>query len=145
MSSCSEELGQWSMVQDNDQSNEYKANVLGVFFGLVLVMEGKVEVKVHVLFYVLKEGESILSNHTCGKLGLISQDFPKIGVREHLLVPVELIQIQVNKAQGQESEKIFQTEGIRYPDSMAKQLTGLFSTVRRNNASRCDENMLLGT
>merc|ERR1711954_344359 len=97
-------------------ANESKANVLGVFFGRVLAMEGKVEVKVQVLFYVLKEGGNILSNHTCEKLGLISQDFPKIG--EHLQRLGDQIKgVKVNKVQRQESGEIFQEEGVCDPDS----------------------------
>ena len=97
-------------------ANESKANVLGVFFGRVIAMEEKVKVKVQVLFYVLKDGGSILSKHTCGKLGLISQDFPKIG--EHLLGPVEQNEgLQVNEVKEQRSEELFQEKGVCDPDS----------------------------
>ena len=67
-------------------ANDTKAEVLGAFFGKVLAMEDTVKVQVQVLFYVFKDGGSILSNHTCEKLGLVSQDFPKVG--EHLVKPV---------------------------------------------------------
>ena len=98
-------------------ANESKANVLGVFFGRVLAMEGQVRLTVQVLFYVLREGGSILSNHTCEKLGLISPDFPKIG--EHLLAPDEKIKgVKVNNVQRQEAKEIFQEEGVCDPDSI---------------------------
>ena len=92
-------------------ANESRANVLGVFFGRVLAMEGQVKLTVQVLFYVLKEGGSILSNHTCEKLGLISADFPKVG--EHLVRPDEKIKgVRVNNVQGQEAKEIFQEEAL---------------------------------
>ena len=98
-------------------ANESKANVQGVFFGRVLAMEGQVKLTVQVLFYVLKEGGSILSNHTCEKLGLISADFPKIG--EHLVGLDEKIKgVRVNNVQGQEAKEIFQEEGVCDPDSI---------------------------
>merc|ERR1711954_183009 len=97
-------------------ANESKANVLGVFFGRVLAMEGMVEVKVQVLFYVLKDGGNILSNHTCEKLGLISQDFPKIGELLQRLGD-KIKRVKVNKVQRQESVEIFQEEGVCDPDS----------------------------
>ena len=96
-------------------ANESTANVLGVFFGRVLAIEGKVEVKVQVLFYVLKDGGNILSNHTCEKLGLISQDFPKIG--EHLQrLGNQIKGVKVNKVQRQESGEIFQEEQTYHPN-----------------------------
>ena len=58
-------------------------------------MEDKVKVQMQVLFYVLKDGGGILSNHICEKLGLVSQDFPKVG--EHLLKPVKQeVRLRVN-------------------------------------------------
>ena len=45
-------------------ADETRAEVLGVYFGKVMVMEGFEEVQVRVLFYVLRKGGSILSRHT---------------------------------------------------------------------------------
>ena len=38
--------------------------------------------QLQVLFYVLHRGGNILSRHSCEKLGLISEEFPKVG--DHL-------------------------------------------------------------
>ena len=63
-----------------DCANKTEAEVLGVFFGEVSAMEEdwKVE-KVKVLFYVMKHGGDMLSRHTCERLGLIDEEFPKPG------------------------------------------------------------------
>ena len=99
-------------------AKDTKAEVLGAFFGKVLAMEDTVKVQVQVLFYVLKEGGSILSNHTCEKLGLVSQDFPKVG--EHLVKPVirgGRMRLRVNEVQGRVSEDLYQEMGVCDPDS----------------------------
>ena len=97
-------------------ANDTKANVLGVFFGQVLAMEDKVKVQVQVLLYVLKDRGSILSNHTCEKLRLVSPDFPKDG--EHLEQPViPDVRLRVNEVQGQVSEDLYQEAGVCNPDS----------------------------
>ena len=35
--------------------------------------------KVKVLFYVMKQGGDMLSRHTCERLGIIDEEFPKPG------------------------------------------------------------------
>ena len=96
-------------------ANDTKADVLGVFFGRVLAMEDKVKVQVQVLFYVLKDGGSILSNHTCEKLGLVSPDFPKVG--EHLVPLGQDVQLRVNEVKRQASGDLYQEAGVCDPDS----------------------------
>ena len=96
-------------------ADETKAEVLGVFFGKVLAMEGLEKLEVQVLFYVLRDGGSILSRHTCEKLGLVSQDFPTLG--EHLPKPSGGKKSQVNKIEEFGAETIFQDEGECDPDS----------------------------
>ena len=54
--------------------------MLGVSFGEVSTMEGDWKVdKVMVLFYGMKHGGDMLSRHTCERLGLIDEKFPKPG------------------------------------------------------------------
>ena len=63
-----------------DCANKTEAEVLGVFFGEVSAMEGDWKVdKVKVLFYVMKQGGDMISRHTCERLGLIDEEFPKPG------------------------------------------------------------------
>ena len=95
-------------------ANESPAGVLGVFFGKVTAMEGLRKVQVQVLFYVLKEGGSILSRHTCEKFGIISSEFPKVG--EHLPVGEDKrLGLKVNMVE--KSEDVYQKEGECDPDS----------------------------
>ena len=94
-------------------ANDTSAEVLGVFFGKVLAVEGDKRVQVKVMFYVLKHGGNILSRHTCEKLGLISPDFPKIG--EHLEDDFEQVGVEVNGMEG--SDAIYQEDGECDPDS----------------------------
>ena len=61
-----------------DCANKTEADVVGVFFGEVSAMEGDWKVdRVKVLFYVMKEGGDMLSRHTCERLGIIDEKFPK--------------------------------------------------------------------
>ena len=51
-----------------------------MFFGEVSAMEGDWQAdKVKVLFYVMKQGGDMLSRHTCERLGIIDEEFPKPG------------------------------------------------------------------
>ena len=45
-------------------------------------MEGLKKVQVQILFYVIRLGRRTLIRHTCEEIGVVSQDFSKIG--EHL-------------------------------------------------------------
>ena len=63
-----------------DCANKTAAEVIGVFFGEVSAMEGDWQAdKVKVLFYVMKQGGDKLSRHTCERLGIIDEEFPKPG------------------------------------------------------------------
>ena len=56
-------------------ANTTPAGVLGIFFGKVVTMEGVQRAEIKVMFYVLKSGGDILSQHTCERLGIIEPQF----------------------------------------------------------------------
>ena len=60
-------------------ANDTKAGVLGAFWGKVSCeVNNKIRI-VKVLFYVLQSGGSLLSRTTLRKLGVINDEFPKVG------------------------------------------------------------------
>ena len=94
-----------------DCANKTEAEVLGVFFGEVSAMEGDWKVdKVKVLFYVLKQGGDMLSRHTCERLGLINEDFPKPG---SVVDGADKGHAEVHEMDG----GVYQEEGECDPDS----------------------------
>ena len=94
-----------------DCANKTEAEVLGVFFGEVSAMEGDWKVdKVKILFYVLKQGGDMLSRHTCERLGLINEEFPKPG---HVVERDDIEHIEVHKVDG----GVYQKDGECDPDS----------------------------
>ena len=60
-------------------ANDTGADVIGVFFGLVMAKYRDKQVKSKVLFYVLEKGKCLLSRSTCKVLGIIERDFPQVG------------------------------------------------------------------
>ena len=72
-------------------ANNTKAGVLGAFWGKVLC-EVKNKIKtVKVMFYVLKSGGNLLSRNTLRKLGVIDDEFPKVGKFELNLTMVKKV------------------------------------------------------
>ena len=73
-------------------TNDTKAGVLGAFWGKVSCEVKNMVKTVKVMFYVLKSGGSLLSRTTLRKLGVIDDEFPKVGQFEPDLAIVKKVQ-----------------------------------------------------
>ena len=95
-------------------TNDTKAGVLGAFWGKGLC-EVKNKIKtVKVMFYVLKSGGNLLSRNTLRKLGVIDDEFPKVGKFELNLTMVKKVQCTQSVLTEQE---VKQPVGQCDPDS----------------------------
>ena len=89
-------------------ANGTAAHVVGVFFGKVTAMDGADKVQARVMFYVVKTGGNILSRNTCETLGVVDEDFPKVG--KHLGAKTRVSEVSCESA-------VYQEVGQCDPDS----------------------------
>ena len=73
-------------------ANTTGAGVLGVFFGKVVARGYDKSVEARTMFYVLKRGGCLLSRSTCRILGIIEEDFPKVGKYGKNMAEVDSVQ-----------------------------------------------------
>ena len=101
-------------------ANSTGAGVLGVFFGKVVAMEGNKKVTAKAMFYVLKNGGCLLSRSTCRNLGVIDEDFPRVGkyAKDRLLKKAAVQSVtEITEKVSDVKPEVYQAPGECDPDS----------------------------